>query len=41
MYTAEYLKKVAMTISGALVAIPAIAGGYYTAYLVVTLIGNH
>ncbi len=41
MYTAEYLKKVAMTISGALIAIPGIASGFYFVYMLVTAIGNN
>ena len=41
MYTAEYLKKVAITVSAALFVIPGIASGYYLTYLFVTAICNH
>jgi hypothetical protein len=40
MYDAKYLKKVAITVLGALVAIPSFAVGYYTLYLIVTAVGN-
>ena len=41
MYNAEYFKKVAITVSGALIAIPSFATGYYVLYLLVTAIGNN
>ncbi len=41
MYNAEYFKKVAITVSGALIAVPAFATGYYMLYLLVTAVGNH
>ncbi len=41
MYNAEYLKKVAITVSAALIAIPSIATGFYVVYLVVTAVGNN
>jgi UPF0716 family protein affecting phage T7 exclusion len=41
MYNAEYFKKVAITVSGALIAIPGFATGYYVLYLIVTAIGNN
>ncbi len=35
-----YLKHFFMAITGALVAIPSIAGGYYCLYRLVTFLGN-
>jgi UPF0716 family protein affecting phage T7 exclusion len=41
MYNAEYLKKVGITVSGALIAIPGFATGFYMLYLIMTAIGNN
>ena len=40
MKTISYPKKVMGTVTAALFAVPAIAVGFYTAYRLVTLIGN-
>ncbi len=36
----QYIKHVLMAITGALVAIPSIAGGFYLTYRLVTYLGN-
>lgn len=36
----QYIRYVVMSICGALVAIPSIAGGFYLTYRLVTYLGN-